>query len=306
MTASPHGKGSSPTAPPPLEVAFIGCGAVGRTLGRLWREAGISVGGVCCTTAASAEEACRFIGAGTPAAGAEGIRAAARSAPVVVLAVPDDRIPPLAEQAAPALGPGRRVLHLSGALSSLVLAPCRERGAAVGSMHPLQSFPDPEAALGRVAGAFFACEGDPPALEAAFRLAEAAGGRPVRIETAVKPLYHAAAAAASNFMIPALTLAADLMEAAGFSREEGLAALRPLVLGTAEGACSLGVPRALTGPIERGDVEVVRKHREEIARHAPALLEGWRTLARMTVEAARRKGSIDAAAARRLEEAVEG
>ena len=55
---------------------------------------------------------------------------------------------------------------------------------------------------------------------------------------------------------------------------------------------SLGVPRALTGPIDRGDSETVRGHLEAMRRRAPELLPLYGELAKQTVGAAREKGSI--------------
>jgi predicted short-subunit dehydrogenase-like oxidoreductase (DUF2520 family) len=253
------------------------------------REQGIPIDGVCCTTLESASEACRFMGGGTPLGGAE---EAAASAPAVIIATPDTEIALAARAAARSIRPGAVVLHLSGALSSELLEPCRGKGGAIASMHPLQSFADPGAALHLVPGSVFACEGDEAAVETAFRIAERIGGKPIRIATDRKTVYHAAAAAASNFMIPPLLLALDLMEAAGLGRETGMEALKPLILGTAKNAALVGVPAALTGPIERGDRIVIERHLEAIAAQCPERREAYAELARMTVEAARRKGSI--------------
>jgi predicted short-subunit dehydrogenase-like oxidoreductase (DUF2520 family) len=62
---------------------------------------------------------------------------------VVLLTVPDDAIPAVASELAQIGGDewrGLIVLHTSGPLDSTVLSPLKSCGAAVGSMHPLQSF----------------------------------------------------------------------------------------------------------------------------------------------------------------------
>lgn len=284
-----------------LTVAFIGCGAVGQCLGKLLHDTGIKIEVVCCRTAASASLACEFMGGGAPMAVAY-LEKAAASAPVILIATPDTVIPQVAATMAPGIKAGTVVLHLSGALPSTILAPCRLRGASVGSMHPLQSFADPAAALSLVPGSVFACEGDEEALSTAFTLAESMGGRPIRIETDAKAIYHAAAAAASNFLIAPLLLALDLMESAGIGRETGLDALRPLITGTAQNAALRGVPDALTGPIERGDALVIRGHLESMERVCPELKDKYLELARMTLEAAQRKGSLTPAAYQEMKE----
>ncbi len=277
----------------------MGCGSVGRCLGKLLSAAGFSIRGVCCTSRESAARACRFIGTGTPLDPGEG-EAVARSADWVIIATPDSVIAEAASTLVQGIGPKSVVLHLSGALSSELLEPCRRRGAAVGSMPPLQSFADPESALKIISGSIFAIEGDEAAVTAAYQIAEGIGGSPIRIETASKAIYHAAASAASNFLIPPLVLAMDLMGAAGLARDTALEALKPLILGTAANAASVGVPQALTGPIERGDCLVVEGHLEAIEKVSPLLKERYLVLARLTVEAAKRKGALSEDQAREM------
>ena len=108
---------------------------------------------------------------------------AARAGELILLTVPDDAIGPLCRRLAGAgafrKGGDRRTLFR--ALGSDVLAPAREAGSPVGSMHPLQTFPTVEAALGKLPGSYFFIEGDPSAARTPSRLAVAIGGIPVRI-----------------------------------------------------------------------------------------------------------------------------
>lgn len=265
---------------------------MGRCLGRKLHERGWPIETICCTTHASAEAACSFIGAGTPVGLDEDHPLISDATRLVVLGTPDREVSPTETLVAESVTRDFVVLHLSGALPSSILKQCKKRGAAIGSMHPLQSFAEPEAALKIVAGSFFACEGDDAALEHAFTLAKAVGGRPIRIDTASKEIYHAAAAAASNFMIAPLLLALDLMETAGLDRKTALNALEPLILGTAKNAVQFGVPDALTGPIERNDRLVIEGHLKAIARDCPDLKADYTALAHMTVQAAARKGVL--------------
>jgi len=284
------------------DISFIGCGSVGRTLGRLLQEAGIPIRGVCCRSPASAEKACAFMGAGEPMAAAA---AAAASAGCVIIATPDRAIAGAEKDAARGIETGRVVLHLSGALPSSILSACSGAGAAVGSMHPLQSFTDPERSLENVAGSVFACEGDGEAVRTATAIAEAAGGLPVTIPTQSKPLYHAAAAAASNFVSTILCLSVDLMEKTGMDRKTALDALVPLIDGTIRNARARGLPQALTGPVERGDVNTVRTHLQAIRAACPELEGIYSSLVGMTVDAALRKGSITKEQAAALRDSVE-
>lgn len=186
----------------------------------------------------------------------------------VLLAVPDDAVAEVAQEMA-AVGPapaGCVALHLSGALSTDPLAPLHLAGYAVGSMHPLQTVADPWAAGERLIGSAFALAGEPAAIAAARRLVHELAGQPLVIPPALRPLYHAAAVVASNYLVALVALAGRIMVQAGVSEHEALAALIPLVRGTLDNVEHLGPASALTGPIARGDCDTVRLH---LARLSP-------------------------------------
>src|SRR5687768_17323321 len=81
---------------------------------------------------------------------------------LLLIAVSDPALPEVA--AILAQRPQAAVaLHTSGCLDASVLAPLREAGSAVGSLHPLKAFPRPLPAPAEARGVFFAVDGDPPA-----------------------------------------------------------------------------------------------------------------------------------------------
>ncbi|HEY6785495.1 MAG TPA: NAD(P)-binding domain-containing protein, partial [Gemmatimonadales bacterium] len=86
---------------------------------------------------------------------------------VLFLAVPDDRIHPVAQQlwGTKSIGPGQTVLHCSGVLGQEALSALVPTRAALGSLHPLQTISDPEVAPERFKGAWAAVEGSPAAME---------------------------------------------------------------------------------------------------------------------------------------------
>src|SRR3974390_442770 len=121
-------------------LAIIGGGRVGRALGRSLREAGWKIVIVASRTNSTAKKAHRFIGAGRAISG---LPATLTGAETILLTVPDDAIVSVAGQLAQRLGAelkGKGGLHTSGALDESVLKSMRECGAAIGSMHPMQTF----------------------------------------------------------------------------------------------------------------------------------------------------------------------
>lgn len=199
---------------------------------------------------------------------ATGVMADAVSgAGTIVLAVPDDAILEVAAELA-ALGrveESQIVLHLSGLRDARALRPLERTGAALGSLHPLQTISDPDTAPARWRGAVAAIEGDPRAAIEGERIARLLGLEPVRIPAESKSAYHAGAVFASNYVVALAAIAARLAQGAGVPAELAGRMYLPLFLGAAENLMRQPPPAALTGPVRRGDLETVRAHLEAMS-----------------------------------------
>ena len=224
------------------------------------------------------------------------------SAGVVILAVRDDGIRPLAEAlaAARAITADHVVLHLSGVQGQEALGALVSSRAALGSIHPLQTIVEPERAPARLKGSWAAVEGMPRAVEAAERLAQDIGMRPFRIATKAKAIYHAGAVFASNYLVVVEALAQRLLRHAGLTDADAWAALRPLVEGTLENLGRIEPKDALTGPIARGDTATIVRHIESLTFDDGRL---YRELGRAALELAQKSG-MDEASAERVAEAL--
>ena len=282
-----------------MKVAIIGAGVLGTSLGVLLQRAHHEVVAISSRTLRSARAAATVLG-GVQVVGDAGL--AALGADVVLLAVPDRAIPTVSIQVAAggAMRRGAVVAHLSGALPAGVLAGVRAAGGHCGSMHPLQSFADVETALTTLPGSFFFLEGDVEAVDLLRSLVLSLDGRPVPLDSQAKALYHAAACAASNFLVTLVDYAASLMVKAGVPPDVAMPALLPLVRGTVQNLEAVGLPDALTGPIARGDVGTVRNHLAALRRVPGDLVRVYVALARKTVEVALRKGHLEKEAAEQL------
>jgi predicted short-subunit dehydrogenase-like oxidoreductase (DUF2520 family) len=185
-------------------------------------------------------------------------------ADLVLLCVPDRAIADVAA----AVGPGPWVAHVSGATTLDALAPHVRRF----SLHPLQTFTrarGPE----QLDGAWAAVTAETQeAADVAYELAELLGLRAFPLADDARPLYHAGAAMAANYLVALRRAAGRLLEAAGAPPE----ALEPLMLRTIENGFEL------TGPIARGDWETVERHREAIRAAAPELGPMYDALAEVT------------------------
>ncbi|HEY7066912.1 MAG TPA: DUF2520 domain-containing protein [Chloroflexota bacterium] len=282
-------------------IGIVGAGRAGGALGRALAAAGWPVVAVASRTPASAT---RLAGALPGARAVASAQAVANAADLVFLTVPDAAIAEVA--AAVAWREDQAVVHTSGVDSLGPLARARAAGALVGSLHPLQTFgPEPAAApLAPFAGITCALEGDAALLPRLEALVAALGARPLRLPPEAKPLYHAAAVVASNYLVTLLHLAAALWESFGADERAATAALLPLVQGAVDNVAAMGPGRALTGPIARGDVATIEKHLAAIARAQPALLAPYRALAAATLDLARGEGSLTAEGAEALTRAL--
>jgi predicted short-subunit dehydrogenase-like oxidoreductase (DUF2520 family) len=181
-----------------------------------------------------------------------------------LLCVPDSAIAEVAR----ALPEGPWVAHVSGATTLDALDPHTRRF----SMHPLQTFTRARGGE-QLDGAWAAISGDDAeALTHGRSLAETLGLRPFVLADEARPLYHAGAAIASNYLVTLYRAAARLLEDAGAPPE----ALVPLMRRTIENGFEL------TGPIARGDWATVDRHLEAIRVREPELEELYSALAGVT------------------------
>lgn len=239
-------------------LVIIGAGRVGRALGRCFRELGWKIGSVVTRSEVSARKAVRFIGAGRAH---PGVSRAVFASRVILIATPDEQIAPVAKELARIGGKelsGKVVLHTSGARNADVLSVLRAEGAAVGSMHPLQSFSG--VSVPSLEGRVFAVDGDTKAIRVARQMARALGGSPVRIPGEKKTLYHAAAAMAAGHILAVEEASTQLFVSLGMRRSEAVRALLPLTRQVLDNFEGLGPRAAWTGPLSRGDFKVVQAH----------------------------------------------
>lgn len=284
---SPGGASSSELPGTPLDVAIVGAGRVGCSIGRALLDAGHRVVAATVSSPASARRVLDALGQ-VPLVNPED---AGLSATVVVLAVPDDVLDATVERVIAGLRPGAVVVHTSGISGVGVLEPC---GPNVAAIHPAQTIPEPTTDLN---GVFFGVTAPEHMRAWAQWFVGELGGTAVDVPEDERVLYHAALAMASNFTVAISGDAADLLS--------DPAMLGPLLSQTIGNVARLGADEALTGPIVRGDAGTVRKHLEALASKAPHLLEAYVANARRALDRALKSGRLDPAKARGVAEALE-
>lgn len=199
-------------------------------------------------------------------------------ADLIWFCVPDREIAAAARELAPATAwKGKIAFHSSGALASDELNALRRRGAAAASVHPMMTFV--RGSIPSLKGVPFGVEGDAAAMRVARRVIKDLGGEVFTVRKHSKAAYHAWGAFASPLLVAALVTAEKVARKAGLSAAEARKKMLPIVRQTVANYAKLGPAGAFSGPIVRGDVEVVRKHLR-ILRKVPAARGVYVALAR--------------------------
>lgn len=265
---------------------LVGCGRVGKTLGRLWQTRGVlQVQDVLTTSPASAAAAVDFIGAGR----AVGTLATMRAADYWLLAVPDRQIAASAADMARTLAsrPPAIAFHASGALAASELAPLRARGWHTGSAHCILSFAKPATAVQQFAGTPCALEGDPASIASLQPLFGAIGAQCFTLASEHKLLYHAAAVFGTNFL-PVLQATAEALWQHSGMPPELVPQLRTALLRNAVGnLLALGPAGALTGPAARGDTPLVQRQGQAVAQWDASAGTAYAALSELAARLAR-------------------
>ena len=150
------------STPGRLGIGIIGMGHVGPVIGSALRAVGHQIVAVCASSDASRERADAML-PGVPLASPEEV---VRRSEVVILAVPDDQIGPLASGLADlgAWQSGHIVIHLSGASGVGLLSAAAGAGAIPLAIHPAMTFTGTSVDVARLVGTPFAVTAAAPFL----------------------------------------------------------------------------------------------------------------------------------------------
>jgi len=280
-------------------VVIIGAGVVGTAVGALLHQESYEIAAVASRSMGSAERAVQYIGAG---AATTDVVKAARQGDLIFITTPDGAIASVCEKIAKKKGfpPESTVIHCCGAISAEILSPARACGARILSIHPLQTLADTDQAVANLPGSFFALDGGPDAIKTGKEIIRDLGGTVMVIPSEGKMLYHAAAVVACNYFVALVFQALRMLEAVGIPRTSGLPALMPLIKGTVGNLEKVGIPKALTGPIARGDLKTIEGHLAAFDRLMPEAKRIYCEMGRAAADAAEAKGSINEETRRKL------
>jgi predicted short-subunit dehydrogenase-like oxidoreductase (DUF2520 family) len=237
---------------------IIGCGNVGKTLGFLWNKNKVfEIGNILNSTFNSSTKAVEFIKTGTPISSLDKMQ----SADIFLISPPDDKILICCQKLinSKILKPGNIVFICSGSIPSCELNIPKEKSVYSGSIHPIKSFADHNISIDTFSGTFCAAEGDKEAIKILTDAFQKIDGKVLTINPKFKTLYHSATVIVCNYLTALLEFGAQTFIKSGIDRETAFKIMKPLVRGTTSNIFKFGTTKALTGPIARGDFNIVSK-----------------------------------------------
>jgi predicted short-subunit dehydrogenase-like oxidoreductase (DUF2520 family) len=240
-----------------MKFGVIGAGIVGTAIAVRLEEAGHECIGVETRSEASYERFCRYISKKRIP-----LEEWVPEADLIFITTQDGMIRSAAKNLAERqlYKPSQIWIHCSGSQKAEILKENPALPIKTLSMHPIQTFAEIDEALRLLPGTHFGLEGE--AVEEGERIVQDLGGISHPLDPEKKPLYHAGSVMVSNYLVTLADMAVQLFSLAGIPKEDALQSLIPLMQGTLRNLDKVGLPQALTGPIARGDSEVVRSHLE--------------------------------------------
>ena len=239
-----------------MKIGIIGAGKVGCSMGKYFVENGIPVAGFYSRHQESAEQAATF----TKTEKFDSLTSLVDLCDIVFIATPDDAIREVWNRIHSLSIENKVICHFSGSLSSDVFSRREQTGALCCSLHPMYAFSDRFTSYEKLNTVIFSIEGDKQGIVRLRELFLPLGNSVYKIASDKKVKYHCAASMVSNMMIGLYELSIRMLEDCGLDQEQARLFVEPLVRENIENVLNTSSAEALSGPIERGDLETVKKH----------------------------------------------
>lgn len=267
-----------------INIGIIGAGRVGTTMGKYITTHGGKIQGFYSRTIEHAKEAAQFCNTSY----FKDLDSLIEVSDTLFITTSDGAIKNVWDCIAAKNVKGKVICHFSGSLSSDIFSNKESAGVLVCSVHPIYAFSNKFTAYQNLTEAVFTVEGDTEALKRMQELFSILPNRVVSIPTNAKEMYHAAASVASNQVTGLLWMAMELLKEAGISEATAYEMLEPLVKNSINSIFSNGCKEALTGPIERGDSETVKKHLKALE-NKRLWNQAYRSNGKLVLEVAKKK-----------------
>jgi predicted short-subunit dehydrogenase-like oxidoreductase (DUF2520 family) len=190
---------------------------------------------------------------------------------------------------------GKLFFHTSGAHPATLLAPLEKKGARLGALHPLQTFPDIDSSINVLPDTYIFIEGGEDSIDVLDKIGTVLGSGVVRMEGEQKLLYHLCAVFVCNLLCALLYTGEDIMDKIGIE----LRPFFPIIKATLKNIENKGPLMSLTGPIVRGDMETVLSHLDAME-GMELYKKVYKSLSLVALDMAKKRGDISEEALEKL------
>ena len=282
-----------------MRIGIIGAGKVGTSIGFALKQKGMEITAISDLLEEPLGTTRKYLGSG--------VRYTLNSLEVVeasdaiAVTTQDRAIKDVAAAIADKAGnlEGKLFFHTSGAHPASLLKPLDAKGARLGALHPLQTFPDIDSAIKVLPTTYIFIEGEESSIGALRTIGKTIGFDVVEIEGKDKVLYHLSAVFVCNLLCALLYTGEKIMDKIGIEFQPFL----PIIKATLANIESKGPLMSLTGPVVRGDVETVLSHLEAM-KDMELYKKAYKALSLVAVEVAEEKGGLSEEAIEKLKQAL--
>jgi predicted short-subunit dehydrogenase-like oxidoreductase (DUF2520 family) len=213
-------------------------------------------------------------------------RKAIEECDVVLITVPDDSIEAVVHRLSTLSESwnNKICIHTSGLLSSEILNPLRAKGAAIASLHPMQSINTLVANPTIFHDVILTFEGSETAKDFCRSAAKKITAQFREISTEQKLQYHIGGTIAANLLVGLIDIVAKLFSESGFKDSEKLQMINQLSTSVLKNYSKGNFAESLTGPIQRGDVQTIKQHLDYISKKHPELFQIYCGLSRYILD----------------------
>lgn len=265
-----------------IKIGFIGAGKVGFSLGKYFKENGLTVTGYFSRSLASSEEAAKF----TNTKSYLSLENIINESDAIFITTSDGEIINVWNQIKGLSIQNKIICHCSGTLSSEIFSNISVLGAYGYSIHPIFAISDKYNSYKFLNQALFTIEGHEKYINTLMELFKSLGNKAKCISTENKSLYHCSTVTVSNLVIGLINNGVRKLTKCGFNEAEAFEALLPLINVNINNLNNQGPINSLTGPLERGDLETIKKHYNQLEGND---LELYRLLSNEVLEVSKKK-----------------
>lgn len=178
----------------------------------------------------------------------------------------------------------KNIFHTSGAKGASELNLLKNKNTFVATIYPVQSFAYKFSEPEKWHKIVLAFQGDKKCLPAAEEIAQNLKAKIIILDEDQKMALHVAGVMTSNYLVALLSVAENILAQAGIDDISKNDILRPLLKGVVGNYAKAPANKILSGPIKRGDVNVVLRHIQYLNIHKSKDVDLYLTLAKVLLD----------------------